>query len=100
MKKIGKRFKKYGFIFDLVKRKGCVAIYKQTLPGAKKHHYEVVRIGQHNGYYMAGQKIEPAETYPGNSLWGIQGWTCLDLESAKKCFDKACTRFNKKLQHA
>ena len=100
MKKIGKSFTKYGFDFNLVKRKGNVAIFKQTRIGCVGIHYEVVKIGKHNGYHMGGQKIEAAETYPGNSLWGIQGWTCTSLESAEETFKKACKRFNKKLQTA
>tara|TARA_R110002050_G_scaffold68910_3_gene149289 strand:- start:98 stop:415 length:318 start_codon:yes stop_codon:yes gene_type:complete len=95
MKKIEKQFRKYGFKFDLIKRTGAVAIYKQTLPGSSTVHYEVVKIGHHNGYYMGGQKIEAAETYPGSSLWGIQGWTCSCLKSAEVSFKKACKRFNK-----
>ena len=102
MKKIGKSFTKYGFDFNLVKRKGNVAIYRQSSPKWTHgdYRYEVVKIGRHKGYYMGGQKIEAAETYPGNSLWGIQGWTCTNLETAEETFKKACKRFNKKLQTA
>jgi hypothetical protein len=97
MKKIGKSFKKYGFNFNLVKRTGCVAIYEQSKPEWKDVRYEIVKIGHHNGYYLGGQKLEATETYPGNSLWGIQGWTATSLETAEKHFVKACKRFNKKL---
>ena len=46
------------------------------------NNYEVVKLGRHNGYQMGGVFIEPAETYPGSSLWGITGWTCASIDSA------------------
>ena len=100
MKKIGKQFKKYGFDFKQIKRVGNVAIFEQSKPGWPDPRYEIVRIGRHNGYYMGDQKIEAAETYPGNSLWGIQGWTATNLERAEVHFKKACKRFNKEKQPA
>lgn len=98
MKKIEKQFKKYGFDFKQIKRVGDVAIFEQSSSKwpSGDVRYEVVKIGRHKGYYMGGQKIEAAETYPGNSLWGIQGWTCTNLERAEIYFKKACKRFNKK----
>ena len=100
MKKIEKNFKKYGFDFKQIKRVGDVAIFQQSKPTWPDVRYEVVKIGKHSGYYLGGSKLESAETYPGASLWGIQGWTYIDLEEAEKRFAKACKRFNKNLQHA
>jgi hypothetical protein len=51
------------------------------------HNYEVVKIGRHNGYIMGGMSIEPAETYPGSSLWGIAAWTCTSLEDATRRYE-------------
>ena len=100
MKKIAKEFIRCNFSHKQITRKGNVAIYERQLNGTDRVHYEVVKIGKHNGYYAGTQYIEPAETYPGNSLWGLQGWTHQDLESAKVNFKRACTRFNKKLTYA
>ena len=88
MKKIEKLFIKAGFKHELHTRKGNVAIYKRTQLGSARPHYEVVQIGSHNGYNMGTAYIEPAETYPGNSLWGLRGWTHQDLTAAKYNFDK------------
>ena len=97
MKKIAKKFRKYGFVFEQVKRVGNVAIYKQYVPNTRSLHYEIVKIGSHNGYYLGGQKLEATETYPGASLWGLQGWTCTTMERAEEQYKLACTRFNKEL---
>ena len=83
MKKIEKVFIKAGFRHDMVKRKKNVAIYKRTQLGSSSVHYEVVKIGKHNGYKLGGSYIEPSETYPGNSLWGLQGWTHQTLDAAE-----------------
>ena len=76
-------FKKKGFNYRQVKREGHKAIFCQTRTGTDMCNYEVVKIGRHNGYVMGGVKIEPAETYPGASLWGITAWTCQSLEAAE-----------------
>jgi hypothetical protein len=96
MKKIEKSFKKHGFDFKQIKRVGDVAIFEQSKPTWPSARYEVVKIGKHSGYYLGGSKLEPAETYPGGSLWGIQGWTYTTLEEAENRFKKVCKRFNKK----
>ena len=80
-------FNKKGFTYTLLKREGNRAIYQQTRPGTSINNYEVVKIGKHNGYTMGGVYIEPSETYPGSSLWGILGWTCTSLEDAQKRYE-------------
>lgn len=84
-------FTKKGFTYNQLKRVGNVAIFQQTRPNSSLSNYEVVKIGKHNGYTMGGAYIEPSETYPGSSLWGIMGWTCTSLDSAQKRFDQLCT---------
>lgn len=82
-KVIPTEFKKKGFNYKQVKREGHKAIFEQTRTGTDLKNYEVVKIGRHNGYIMGGVKIEPAETYPGSSLWGITAWTCQSLDAAE-----------------
>jgi hypothetical protein len=83
-KPIPSSFTKKGFNYNLLKREGNRAIYQQTRSGSTINNYEVVKIGKHNGYTMGGVYIEPSETYPGSSLWGIMGWTYTNLEDAQK----------------
>jgi len=90
-KTIPTSFKKKGFTYTQLKREGKKAIFEQTRPGSNIHNYEVVKIGKHNGYTMGGVAIEPAETYPGSSLWGITGWTCCSLEEATKRYEGLCS---------
>jgi len=87
-KVIPSEFKKKGFNYKQVRREGNKAIFEQTREGSDIHNFEVVKLGRHNGYVMGGVKIEPAETYPGSSLWGIMGWTCTDLDSANKRYNQ------------
>jgi len=89
-------FTKKGFTYNQLKRVGNVAIYEQTRSGSALCNYEVVKIGKHNGYTMGGAYIEPSETYPGSSLWGIMGWTCTSIDGAMTrfhalCKDNSCT---------
>ena len=81
-KTIPTQFKKKGFVYTQLKREGKRAIFQQTRAGSAVNNYEVVKIGRHNGYVMGGMNIEPAETYPGSSLWGITAWTCSSIDAA------------------
>lgn len=80
-------FKKKGFTYTQLKREGNRAIFQQTRAGSSLNNYEVVKIGKHNGYVMGGMTIEPAETYPGSSLWGITAWTCTSIDAAMKRYN-------------
>ena len=81
-KVIPAEFKKKGFTYKQVKRDGMKAIYNQTRADSSLNNYEVVKLGRHNGYQMGGVFIEPSETYPGSSLWGITAWTCCSIDEA------------------
>lgn len=85
-KVIPTEFKKKGFTYKQLKREGMLAIYQQSREGSDFNNYEVVKLGKHNGYTMGGVFIEPSETYPGSSLWGIMGWTCTSIEDAQRRF--------------
>jgi hypothetical protein len=77
------QFKRKGLSYDLVKREGDKAIFS-VKNGKKTYGYEVIIIRRHNGYTLAGNYIEPAETYPSDSEWGVFGWTYTKLTEAEK----------------
>lgn len=93
-KPLGEHVEVGGFALDLVKREGDLAIFKkERIKKPWCDHYqagfEVVIIKRHNGFtYPGGVYIEPAETYPCNSLWGMLGWTCADLDEAEIKFQE------------
>ena len=94
MKKIESEFTRGGFYHRQIKRVGNVAIFERQALNSREPHYEVVKISSHNGYNLGGAYIDPAETYPGASLWGLQGWTHSDLAAAEENFKIVCERFN------
>lgn len=87
-KPIETNFTKTGFQFRQIFRDGDVAIFhKATIKGALHPvsadcGFETVVITRHDGYEIAGVKMEPAEQYPGNEAWGSRGWTYQNLLSA------------------
>ena len=91
MKVLEKEFKSCGFNFQQVKRIKDVAIYKKKATDHIGHSYEVIKISRHNGYKLGGNYVQPAETYPSNSLWGTHGWTCQTIEGADRKFDELLT---------
>lgn len=60
-----------------------MAIYRRNRTGSARTHFEVIRVGHHNGFSIAGKVLPPAETYPTAEHWGTKGWTLPDLDSAK-----------------
>ena len=93
------KFTQSGFTHKQLKRVNDNAIYKRWKHGEENSHYEVVRIGRHNGYNLGGQYVAPAETYPGGSLWGIQGWTYRTIEEAEEKFVKVMKESGTKVNH-
>lgn len=87
MKKLEKKFTKYGDKFNQEKRQGNVAMYSRTSKGGDVS-YEIIKVGRHKGYKLGKNFIEPSEIYPGSSLWGIQGWTSTDIKSATERYNK------------
>jgi len=87
MKTIEPNFKAGGFNHQQLVRKGDVAIYKRWKDGMSPH-WEVVKIGSHNGYAIAGVVIPPAETYPNSEQWGSRGFTFTTQADAEAKFNK------------
>lgn len=86
MRKLSKNFKQKGFNFTQSKREGDIAIYKKIPLTGNHVSYEVILISRHNGYELAGHYIEPAETYPSSSQWGVKGWTFTNSKDAEAKF--------------
>jgi hypothetical protein len=84
-KPLPESLKRQGFRYECVERKGDWAIYRQIeKANDKTMAFELVRVGRHNGFSIAGLTFPPAETYPSSSLWGSHGWTYPDLEIARQ----------------
>lgn len=84
-----KEFTKWQFTFREIKREGDVAIYEQTKTSTGEFcSYEVIKINKHDGYEIAGNKIEPAEMYPSNELWGTYGFTLPTIKKAEEKFQE------------
>ena len=83
-KPLEKNLRKNGFDYEQVWREGDFAIYKQSKEGINKNWFEAIQITRHDGYEIAGTKIEPSEVYPSNEKWGLFGFTCADLPLAQK----------------
>jgi hypothetical protein len=86
-----------GFRYNQLYREGDFAIFHMVAEKGTLHQksfdcgFEVVIIKRHDGYELAGTKIEPAEVYPGTSQWGSYGWTYRDLYHAELKFQELVT---------
>lgn len=86
-KPLSESLKRQGYLYKQLTRKGRWAIYEQYSKTPERlAAYEVVKIGKHNGFSIAGLFFPPAETYPASSMWGSRGWTYSRLEDAQKSF--------------
>jgi len=88
MKILEKNFDRKVFNYEQLYRKNNLAIYAQKHKDTGFTTYEAIIIKSHNGYEIAGTRIEPAETYPSDTQWGILGWTYQTLEGARNKIKK------------
>jgi hypothetical protein len=82
-KPLKESFSKYGFDFKMIKRTKKKAIFEQSVKD-KVFAYETILVSRHNGFSLAGNYIEPSETYPSSSEWGTKGFTYKTLEEAEE----------------
>ena len=73
------KFTKRGFEYELVERRGDIAIYKQS----KVVAFEVVKIQKRPEWVIGGNTVPAHESMPSDSQWGMAGWTLDNLESAQ-----------------
>lgn len=78
------RFRRDGFNYQQIARKGDAAIYEQTWSGCPNPtvSYEVIRIRRREGFQIDGRFVEPAEVYPNSDAWGVDGFTLTDKDKA------------------
>jgi hypothetical protein len=86
MKILALEFASKGFDHKQIERTGDVALFERRRVGKGYPHWEVVKIGRHNGYEIGGVKVEAAETYPSSESWGTKGWTFQDFTKAQAKF--------------
>jgi hypothetical protein len=75
------KFTKFNTSFNQAFREGDVAVFERLFKTGGTS-WETVIIQKCNGGEVYGNKIEPMETLPGNSLWGKAGFTYPDKKSA------------------
>jgi hypothetical protein len=79
-----KEFRRDGFNYRQIARKGKAAIYEQRWSGCEEPSvcYEVIRVKRRDGFHIGGRFVEPAEVYPNSEAWGVDGFTVTDEETA------------------
>jgi len=80
-----KSYKKNGFVFNEVSRRGDIAIYSQHLKeNSPALYYEVFLVQIHKERIMPSGKLAPErETCPSNEKWGLEGFTFRNLADAQ-----------------
>lgn len=79
-----KVIKANGFTMTQVMREDDIAIYRRTKEvfGHTIEHFEVIVIRMVPVDEVFGKTIPEHEKYPANERWGIDGFTCLDIDAA------------------
>lgn len=76
-------FKRKGLYYKQVFRDKGFAIYSVGLAEKSINGYEVFKILHHDGYEIAGNKIEASELYAGDAQFGATAYFCDSLDRAK-----------------
>ena len=85
MEPIALAFTEGRFSYAQMERQGTIAIYRQQhLSSGKGLRYEVVRIRVMKQHTWPNGDVTPEhEGYPGASVWGRDGFTFFDLDTAR-----------------
>jgi len=75
---------KNGFEFNLVIRRGDLAIFKGVSRANGNETFELIKIQRHEGREIAGKVFPPAEFPPSNEQWGSKGFSFVSLADAEK----------------
>jgi hypothetical protein len=83
-KPLPKQFRRDGFDYRQIAREGDVAIYSQTWSGCPDAvaSFEVIRVKLRPSFEINGRFVSAGEVYPASKLWGTDGFTLTDKESA------------------
>jgi hypothetical protein len=80
-------FEKDGFLFELIKRQGRIALFEKSKPTHTRSTFEVVKLEQRKEHTWPNGKTTPAhESMPASETWGVYGFSYIDRESANKKF--------------
>ena len=97
-KPLRKEFQGHGFNYRQIAREGDVALYEQRWAGCPDAAvcFEVIRVRRREGFQIDGRFVEPAKVYPRSELWGVDGFTFTDKDTAfAKLREIATTRTEK-----
>lgn len=82
-KKLAEEIKKKGMYYKINWRDNDFAIYSCGSSKTPFLGYECFEVQRHNGFEIAGKKIEPTEFYPSDEAFGVTAFFCRTLERAK-----------------
>jgi hypothetical protein len=83
-----KEFHRDGCQYRQIAREGDAAIYEQAWLGCAEPSpsYEVIRIRRREGFQIGRRFVEPAEVYAPSKLWGVDGFTFTNRNTARDKF--------------
>ena len=92
MKRLPKKFTKYGYQFEQICRTERTAIYVQHINGRQKGYEVIVIRGADRKPVKSGGKVkwvqcEPYECYPSTEAWGSCGFTYTTEQDARAKYD-------------
>lgn len=97
---IPNHFRKDGFDFNLLDRRGLVALFHKTKKPRIESFEVVVLVEAEEREFPNGLKSPAKEIMPASEQWGQKGWTCTNLEDAKAKFEEWSERFNTPSEHS
>jgi hypothetical protein len=87
VKSIELSFRSDSFDFELIKRRGRIALFSKTKSTHRDPCYEVVILQIHEAERILGYQLPKREAMPPSESWGNSGWSYSNLEAAMKRFD-------------
>ncbi len=82
-KPLAKEIKKKGMFYKEHYREKDFAIYLVGNSNSAFLGYEAFEVLKHDGYTIAGNKVEAAEMFPSDEAFGVSAFFVKDLKSAE-----------------
>lgn len=82
MKCLPKEFSEKGWEHRQIFREGNVAVFERWKASSASRHYETIAVQQNDAREIWGKRHDASESYPTDRMFGADGWSFQDKETA------------------
>lgn len=86
MKTLKPEFRRWGATYRIEERSGDVVLLSRLADTGKPTSFDVAIVQRHDGYEIAGRKVEASEFLPSSEAYGSLAWSYSNRAKAEAKF--------------